>query len=114
MFILGGQIICGLISGYLDDLTKESDVHDPADQAGLVMMRLLYATLRNSFADFNMLDSIGSPMMDWQPFSFSYISKDITNLWDMVTGERNVFKGLAGMSAATKPWTPVITAWTEE
>ena len=47
----------------------------------------LYKTVYNSALDMNFLSSIFETSVDWNPFSLSFMSSQVSNIWDMAMGD---------------------------
>lgn len=63
MFVVGGLILGGILSDWLKELLKENkDNKDFLVGCKLAAAKILVNTVRNSFVDFNALNSIGEPL----------------------------------------------------
>lgn len=70
MFMIIGNILAALMSGWYKDLEDESDRTDIADGLKLTAANILCRSVKNSFLDFNFIESIGVPATQWSPFAF--------------------------------------------
>ena len=50
-------------------------------------VNFLYKTVHNSALDMNFLSSIFETSVDWNPFSLSFMSSQVSNIWDMAMGD---------------------------
>lgn len=76
-FMLGvGNLIAMLLLPEDDELKKEhfADRGNLDKAVTYASYNFFYKSLRNSFMDFNFIDSIFSPVVDWQPMSLSCIT----------------------------------------
>lgn len=58
--------------------------------------------------DFNFIDSIFSPTMDWQPFAFSSLTSLAQNTADFVTGDKDFTSSIVNSAAATRQAKPIL------
>lgn len=76
-FMLGvGNLVAMLLLPEDDELKKEhfADRGDLDKAVTYASYNFFYKSFRNSFMDFNFIDSIFSPVVDWQPMSLSCIT----------------------------------------
>lgn len=115
VFMFGIGNLVALICAPEDDELRKAHYADKAnlDKAMYyASYNFMYKTLRNSFMDFNFIDSIFSPVVDWQPMSFSSITKLSGNIWDYITTDNSFASTLANSSAVTRQLKPVIRSLT--
>ena len=80
-------------------MTNEAkDVDEAAVAAAAHMAMKMVST---SFGDFNFVESIGMPLISWQPFSFSYLSRRYEDIVDVAMGDKNFLNALLNMSSVT-------------
>lgn len=70
--------------------------------AHLAAVNLIADSFEHSFMDFNFLDSIFSPTMNWQPFAFSSLSKLAKNTAEYITTDKSFASTIANSSAALR------------
>lgn len=97
---LGAKII-------YEDLDKESKKSNEfADAFWANMVGIGYKTLNYTKLDFLFLESIFSPVIDFNPFALSYLSNAIEQLVGVITGDKNAFSAIAnscGLARQNKP-----------
>lgn len=115
VFMLGFGNIVTMIMAPQDDDLKKIHLKDKGSMDKAVAYNaynFLYRTLKSSFMDFNFIDSIFSPVVDWQPMSLSAMSKLAKNLWDYFTTDRSFTATLANSSAVTREFKPILRCLT--
>ena len=114
-FMLGvGNLVAMLLLPEDDELKKEhfADRGDLDKAVTYASYNFFYKSLRNSFMDFNFIDSIFSPVVDWQPMSLSSITQLCGNTWHFATGDKSFTSSLANSCAVTRQLKPVIRSLT--
>ncbi len=71
MFAMIGSLITGAMMDWDDELTKEAKSSNDLGMAVVAAAaHMAMKMVSSSFGDFNFIESIGSPLYSWQPFSF--------------------------------------------
>lgn len=90
-----------------EDLDKESKKSNEfADAFWANMVGIGYKTVNYTKLDFLFLESIFSPVIDFNPFALSYLSNAIEQLVGVITGDKNAFNAIAnscGLARQNKP-----------
>lgn len=111
MFIIGGCIMGGLLADWLKDLKKDAKKNtDLATGVALAAANIGVLSVKNSFLDFNMFDSIGSPVQTWTPFSFDWTQRQLSNVLKIATGDQDIVDGIVNSMGATKQIKPIFDA----
>jgi hypothetical protein len=88
MLLIGGTIIGALLGDWLDDLKKDNKKNkDFVTGLGLAAANVAVLSVKNSFLDFNPIDSIGGAVQTWTPFSFEWTRRTIKNAWNVAVGD---------------------------
>lgn len=88
MFGIGGCLLGGILTGWLKDLLEENkDNTDFMTGVGLAAANVAVRTVKNSFLDFNIADSLGGPLTEWTPFAVSWSTNTIKNVYTTATGD---------------------------
>lgn len=114
-FMLGVGNLVRLVMAPEDDELKKAHYADRGNMDKAVAYasyNFFYKTLNNSFMDFNFIDSIFSPTIDWQPMSFSSMTKLANNTWEFATTDKSFASTLANSSAVTRQLKPIIRSLT--
>lgn len=113
--------IVGSISSYLlgdwADREEEEWRKDKGDQAkalDFMMANFIFKTFDNSFRDFNMFASIGDPLADWQPFSFTTLWTTTSRMWDAAVGDADFSRAVLQSFAAGRLALPMFDSLTYE
>ena len=115
IFMLGIGNLVGLFFGPEDDELKKAHYADRGDldkALAYASYNFMYKTFKQSFMDFNFIDSIFSPTVDWQPMSFSAMTKLAGNTWEYMTTDKSFASTLANSSAVTRQLKPIIRSLT--
>ena len=99
MFIMVGPLVVGMMQDWDDELTGEVSSVDDAAVAAAAHMAMKMVS--SSFGDFNFIESIGSPLLSWQPFSFSYLSRRFEDMVDVAMGDKSFSSALVNISGFT-------------
>ena len=73
---------------------KARKSHDINDALAAAMAKVALKTVSYSFLDFNFIDSIGGPLINWQPISFSFWQRRMQDAWDVAIGDMDFSKAL--------------------
>ena len=109
MFIFGGCIMGSLLGDWLDDLKdKHKKNKDFVTGLQIAAANVAVLSVRNSFLDFNTLDSTLSPLGQWTPFAFDWSTRMIKNLVEVGTGDEDIWDGIIKCSGGLKQIKPVL------
>lgn len=109
MFVLGGVILGSLLSELLKDLLKDSKKNtDLSTGLALAVANIAIMSVKNSFLDFNFIESIGSPVGQWTPFSFEWGQRTLSNWWNVAVGDEDFWDGVIKTSGGLKQIKPVL------
>lgn len=109
-FALVGTGICASLGNWRDDLEENSEKDSIIDGFKLAMADIAVKSARNSFLDFNFIDSIGDPTISWSPFALTYLQSQFENIWDSTIGDTSIIMGMSKTTALTRQFTPVFKA----
>ena len=107
MFLIVGNILAMILGSAYDDEKKNSSETDMGDALKLSAMNIAIKSVRNSILDFNFINSIGDPAINWTPFAFEYFGNQATNVWDTVMGDQNIWTGIGRSNALFTQFKPV-------
>jgi hypothetical protein len=111
MFLLVGSFLGGLLAEWLkrlkDDNKKNKDL---LVGAGIAAANVMVYSVKNATMDFDITDSIGSPLYNWDPFSFGWARREFKALSSAATGDSDIWDSLVNMSGATKQVKPLFDA----
>lgn len=99
MFAMVGPLITGVLQDWDDELKKDANDIDEAAVAAAAHVAMKIVS--SSFGDFNFIESIGGPLTNWTPFSFSYLGRQASELFDVCMGEKSFTDALLKMSTFT-------------
>lgn len=95
LWTISGTFIAGFMADWEDEFEKKAKKsHDINDALAAAMAKVALKTVSYSFLDFNFIDSIGSPLINWQPVSFSFWQKRMQDAWDVAIGDMDFSKAL--------------------
>lgn len=102
--LLVGNLFAAALDPWDEEERKKfyADPSDIAQASRYTATKLVADSVSHSFMDFNFIDSIFSPTMDWQPFAFSSLGKLGTNAWEYVTTDKSFASTMANSSAFTR------------
>ena len=107
LWLIGGGIIGGLLAEWLKELLEENkDNDDFLTGCALTGANIAVWSVKNSFADFNMFESIGSPLVNWTPFALQFTTRTINNLGKYAVGDQDLWDTIVktnGMMKQAKP-----------
>ena len=87
-YILIGGLISALLKGFsYDEIYKARKSKHFEDALSATGANFLYKTVYNSALDMHFFKSIFETSIDWNPFSLSFMSSQVSNAWDMVMGD---------------------------
>ena len=107
--LLLGSIIGGLAnigSKYLVKEAKDSGKFSDASIASMFQIDVhswVYAV-----DDFNFIKSIGNPLIDWNPFTFSIMTNIATSVWNVITGDKSAYQALTNIFSVTREIKPIM------
>ena len=111
MFVLGGLILSALLSDWLDDLLKENKKNkDLSTGIAMAAANIAVMSVKNSFLDFNFIESVGSPVGQWTPFAFEWGSRFVKNWWNVAVGDEDFWDGVVKSSGSLKQAKPILDA----
>lgn len=99
MFLMIGPLLVGMMQDWDDELNDEVKTVDDAAIATAAHMAMKMVS--SSFGDFNFIESIGSPLVSWEPFSFSYMRRRFEDIVDVAMGDKDFTKALLNISGVT-------------
>ena len=67
-------------------------------------------SVKNSFLDLNFIDSIGSPIGQWTPFSFDWGGRIMKNWWNVAMHDEDFWDGVVKSSGGLKQIKPALDA----
>lgn len=109
LFILGGTILSAILGDWLDDLLKENkDSDDLLTGLQLAAANIAVMSVRNSFLDFNFIESIAGPIGQWTPFSVEWGARTFSNLVNTAVGDTSVWDGVIKMSGGLSQVKPLL------
>lgn len=103
MWFLMGNIVAGLLVDWLDDKKKENKKNrDFATGCALAAANVAIMSVKSSFLDYNIVDSLGSPVGQWTPFAFSWTTRQWKNWGKVITGDEDLWDAVVKTSSAAK------------
>ena len=109
MFVLGGLILSALLSDWLDDLLKENKKNkDLSTGIAMAAANIAVMSVKNSFLDFNFIESVGSPVGQWTPFAFEWGSRLVKNWWNVAVGDEDFWDGVVKSFGSLKQAKPIL------
>ena len=107
MLLLGGTILGALLGDWLDDLKKSNKKNkDFVTGLSIAAANVAVLSVKNSFLDFNPVDSIGGAVQTWTPFSFDWTIRTLSNIWKVAIGDEDFWDGIIKTSGAGKQLKP--------
>ena len=109
MFVVIGSILGAAMAGWFEDEEKELK-DDRSISAGLWLasLKVMSSAIKNSFLDLNFIDSIGSPISQWTPFSVEWSGRQLTNLYEVALGDRTFEQGICNLFGGAKQVKPML------
>lgn len=102
IFFVVGTSVSALMADWDDDLIKDAKKsQDLGEALRASAAHMAMKMVSNSFLDFNFFNSIGSPILSWQPISFAYLGSRISDLGQAVLGDKDFKDVLLRMTSFT-------------
>lgn len=109
MFVLGGCIVGGLLGDWLKEVKEDSKSNkDFAEGLAMAAANVAVMSIKNSFLDFNVFESAGSPVFQWTPFAFEWGSRTWSNWWNVAMGDEDFWDGVVKTSSGLRQIQPVL------
>lgn len=106
--VIGGFVSGMLIDWYDDEEKNKKDDNSFSTGMYLTAMNIMIMSLRNSALDFNFIDSISAPVVQWTPFSFSQIAVQVENIYKLALGEQDVFDAMSRATSVGRQFAPFL------
>ena len=111
LFVLGGLILSSLLSDWLRQLLNDNKKNkDLSTGIALAAANIAVMSVKNSFLDFNFIESVGSPVGQWTPFALEWGNRTIKNWWNVAMGDEDFWDGVVKTSGGLKQIKPVLDA----
>lgn len=111
LWLIGGALLGGILGDWLKELLEDNrDNDDFIDGVKLAAANVAVWTVKNSFMDFNMFESIGSPLTRWTPFALQFTTNTINNLGKYVTGSQDLWDTIVRTNGSMKQIKPIFDA----
>lgn len=111
LFIFGGVLLGEALGDWLKRLLDDNkDNEDFVVGLQLAAANVAVWSIKNSFLDFNIFDSIGGPLTTWTPFAVSFTSRQLSNLSKIATGDQDIVDGLVNMWGGARQVKPIFNA----
>lgn len=107
--LLMGTIIGGLATVGSKYLIKEAKASGNFSDATIASMfsigadSWVYAT-----DDFNWMKSISNPILEWNPFTVTTVSKICKSTWNVAAGDTSAYQALTNTFSATREIKPIL------
>lgn len=108
MWMVLGPVLGAILLGWEKDIKENEDMDEVGTELKFIAVDLLTRTVRNSFLDFNVLDSLVSPVTTWTPFAFSYATSELENACSTVFGSKSWADGLLSSASSLRMWKPLL------
>lgn len=105
-FVIGGIIGSMMLEPAVEDMDKHRDKKDIGEAILQTGANLAVSSLMTSVADMNFMDSIGQPLVNWQPFVLSWSQNIYKNIGLVLGGDWQ--KALINSSGTTKQLKPLL------
>lgn len=108
--VVVGNLFAAIMDPWEEEAKKQfnKDQSDMGLAAQYAAVSLVADSFEHSFMDFNFLDSIFSPTMNWQPFAFSSLQKTIKNTVDYVTTDKSFANTIGNSASVLRQAKPII------
>lgn len=111
MFLIGGCLIGALLGDWLDELKDDNIKNkDFVKGLGIAAANIAVLSVKNSFMDFNAIESIGGAVGSWTPFSFEWGARTAKNIWNVAVGDEDFWDGVIKTSGGLKQIKPALDA----
>lgn len=111
MFLIGGCLIGALLGDWLDELKKDNVKNkDFVVGLGIAAANVAVLSVKNSFMDFNAVESVGGAVGSWTPFSFEWGARTMKNIWNVAVGDEDFWDGVVKTSGGLKQIKPALDA----
>lgn len=108
MFGILGSLLGSLLGDWLEDLKRENkDNKDFVTGCGIAAANIMVYSVKNSFLDFNFFDSIGSPLGQWTPFAFDFVSRQAANVYNVAMGDEDFWDGMLKVASVGRQLKPM-------
>lgn len=108
MFLVIGSILGALLGDWLENLKDEAKGDDDLITAlRLSAANIAVMSVRNSFLDFNFLESIGSPIVYWSPFALEWGARQFANISKVAMGDEDLWDGVLKIASVNKQVKPI-------
>lgn len=102
MLFIVGSLVTGTLADWDDEnMKKAKDSRDIDDAAIAAAAHMACKMVSSSFLDLNFIESIGGPLVSWQPMSFSYFSRRAEDIYNTAFGDTSFTDALIRMSSLT-------------
>lgn len=102
MFVVVGTIVTGLMQDWDDELKKEAKDSGKVDDAAVAAAaHMCLKMVSSSFGDFNFIESIGNPLIQWEPFALKFFQSKFADITDVIMGDKSFTDALFRMSSLT-------------
>lgn len=111
MFAIVGSFIGALLGDWLDELKKDNAKNrDFMTGLGIAAANVAVMSVKNSFLDLNFIESIGSPLGQWTPFSVEHTGRTLSTWWEVCTGDEDFQDGVVKTFGGLKQIKPALDA----
>ena len=108
IFAIIGSFITAALGDWLKDLKEENkDNTDFATGLQLAAANIAVMSVKNSFLDFDFIDSIGSPIGNWTPFALEWTYRQYKNVYKVATGDEDIWDGVLNIASVNKQIKPM-------
>ena len=111
MFAVVGSMLSAALGDWLDELKEDNqDNDDFMTGVKLAAANVAVMSVKNSFLDFNFIESVGSPVGQWTPFAFEWAGRQLKNIMKVATGDEDIWDGVLNIAGASKQLRPIFDA----
>ena len=104
LWIIIGNLVAAGLAGWLKDLKEDSKI-DP-QPLKLSAANIAVKSINNSFLDFNVWDSFGSPVTNWSPFSFEWFGETAKSAYNTAFGDKDMWDFMWNFTSAGRAIKP--------
>lgn len=109
MFMVIGSILGGLLGDWLKELKEDNkDNTDFIKGLQIAGANIAVLSVKNSFMDFNFINSVGSPAVSWTPFAIEWAGRQYKNIAKVATGDEDIWDGVMNIASVNKQIKPMI------